>query len=75
SLHQILTKGSLVKIATDHQEYSKWIMNKFEETNKFAPIFKKGFTKKPYSGHIETYFEQKKRQEGFPPIFMHFRKV
>lgn len=75
ALAKIIKPNGLVKIATDHPEYAQWIVKKFSESDKFESIFKNGFTKEPYDGHIETYFEEKKKEEGFLPIFMHYRKV
>ena len=75
SLAKILKKDCLVKIATDHKEYSEWIIEHFANNDKFEAVFENGFTMQPYSGHIDTYFENKKRSEGFPPIFMHYKKV
>ena len=41
----------------------------------FNPLFENGFTFEKQPGHIETYFEEVKRAEGFEPRFMFYKKV
>ncbi|MBT4331790.1 MAG: hypothetical protein HOD64_00795 [Candidatus Cloacimonetes bacterium] len=43
------------------------------ERDDFVSEYKKGFTREAEDGHIETYFEKKKREEGFEPYFMKYR--
>ncbi len=73
-LSEILkSEGSLV-IATDHSEYVNWIIKLFAARKDFVSKYKNGYSNIPAEGHLETYFEIKKRQEGFKPIFMEFEK-
>jgi len=72
-MHKLLAKGGFVDIATDHEDYAFWIVEHFMERQDFIPINKKGFTRETDEGHIETYFEKKKREEGFEPYFMKYR--
>ena len=72
-MHKLLTHGGFVDIATDHEDYAFWIVEHFMERQDFIPINKKGFTREADEGHIETYFEKKKREEGFEPYFMKYR--
>ncbi|MDP8202084.1 MAG: tRNA (guanosine(46)-N7)-methyltransferase TrmB [Candidatus Tenebribacter burtonii] len=74
-LHKLLIKGGIVDIATDHEDYAFWILEHFMEKQDFIPIYKKGFTREADEGHIETYFEKKKREEGFEPYFMKYRSI
>lgn len=74
-MHKMLIKGGIVDIATDHEDYAFWIVEHFMERKDFSSIYKKGFTRDPQKGHIETYFEKKKREEGFEPYFMKFRSI
>jgi tRNA (guanine-N7-)-methyltransferase len=64
-----------VRIATDHDDYTKWIVKHFKERKDFSAKFENGFTTEPYEGHIVTYFETVKLQEGFEPKFMHYKKL
>ena len=74
-LAKLLTINGIVQIATDHLEYSKWIMYKFSLSTQFESVFKNGYSMDPIDGHIVTHFEIMKRKEGFEPIFMHFRRT
>ena len=74
-LHKLLIKGGIVDIATDHEDYAIWIVEHFLERKDFTSIYKKGFTRESEKGHIETYFEKKKREEGFEPYFMMYRSI
>ena len=74
-LHKLLISGGIVDIATDHEEYAFWIVEHFTERKDFSSIYKIGFTKESDIGHIETYFEKKKREEGFEPYFMKYRSI
>ncbi len=74
-LYSILNDKGMIELSTDHEGYAKWIISKFDKCNDFESFYKNQFTKKPESDHIETYFEKKKREEGFSPYFMKYRKV
>ncbi len=74
-MHKLLTHGGIVDIATDHENYAFWIVEHFAERKDFTSIYKKGFTRESAKGHIETYFEKKKREEGFEPYFMKYRSI
>lgn len=75
TLNIMLQKGGRVEIATDHPGYSEWIIEHFKQRQDFVSLFEKSFTYEKQEGHIETYFEEIKRAEGFEPIFMFYRKV
>jgi tRNA G46 methylase TrmB len=72
-MHKLLSKNGIVDIATDHEDYAFWIVEHFMERDDFVSEYKKGFTREAEDGHIETYFEKKKREEGFEPYFMKYR--
>ncbi|MDA3814268.1 MAG: tRNA (guanosine(46)-N7)-methyltransferase TrmB [Candidatus Cloacimonetes bacterium] len=74
-LHKLLTKGGIIDIATDHEDYANWIVEHFRKRKDFTSINKKGFTRESEDGHVETYFEKKKREEGFEPYFMKYRSI
>ncbi len=74
-MHKLLCNNGVVEIATDHEEYAFWIVEHFAERKDFTSIYKKGFTRESEKGHIETYFEKKKREEGFDPFFMKYRSI
>lgn len=74
-MHKLLVPGGIVDIATDHEDYASWIVEHFSERKDFSSIYKKGFTRESAEGHIETYFEKKKREEGFEPHFMKYRSI
>ena len=74
-MHKLLIQGGIVDIATDHEDYAFWIVEHFSERKDFTSIYKKGFTRESGKGHIETYFEKKKREEGFEPYFMKYRSI
>jgi tRNA (guanine-N7-)-methyltransferase len=75
ALNLMLELGGRVEIATDHPEYSQWIIEHFDQRKDFVSLFEKGYTYEKQAGHIETYFEEIKRAEGFEPIFMFYQKV
>jgi len=72
-MHKLLIKDGVVDIATDHEDYAFWIVEHFAQRDDFVSDHKKGFTRESAEGHIETYFEKKKREEGFEPYFMRYR--
>ncbi|MDO9577791.1 MAG: tRNA (guanosine(46)-N7)-methyltransferase TrmB [Candidatus Cloacimonadales bacterium] len=74
-LHLLLQKEGIVKLSTDHEDYAGWIVRYFLERKDFSSIYKNGFTRNTPSDHVETFFEKVKREEGFPPFYMEFRKV
>ena len=74
-LHELLITNGIVDIATDHKDYAIWIVEHFKERKDFTSIYKKGFTREAENGHIETYFEKTKREEGFEPYFMKYRSI
>lgn len=75
ALYKILQPDGILKIATDHEEYGKRIIYKFNNRKDFISKYNEGFTKNPDKDHIETHFEKKKREEGFEPFFMNYRKI
>ena len=74
-MHRMLMNNGIVDIATDHEEYAFWIVEHFTERKDFTSKYKKGFTRESAEGHIETYFEKKKKEEGFEPYFMKYRSI
>lgn len=75
ALNLLLAPGGRVEIATDHPGYSEWIIEHFKERKDFKSLFEKGFTFEKQANHIETYFEEVKRAEGYEPRFMFYEKV
>lgn len=75
ALNYMLPVGGKVEIATDHKEYSEWIVEHFSVRSDYKAMFESGFTMEKQPGHIETYFEELKRGEGHPPIFMFYKKL
>ena len=73
-LSEILKPDGRLEIATDHSGYAEWIIELFAARKDFVSKYKNGYSNIPAEGHIETYFEMKKQQEGFKPIFMEFKK-
>ncbi|MBI9032466.1 tRNA (guanosine(46)-N7)-methyltransferase TrmB [bacterium] len=75
ALSLMLTPEGKVEIATDHPGYSEWIIEHFQERVDFKALFENGFSFERQAGHIETYFEEVKRAEGFEPRFMFYQKL
>jgi tRNA (guanine-N7-)-methyltransferase len=75
ALNLMLKHGANVEIATDHPDYSEWIIEHFDQRKDFEPLFEGGFTFERQEDHIETYFENVKESEGFPPRFMFYKKL
>ncbi len=73
-LSQKMKINAEIELATDHREYADWIIHHFSRRQDFASNFENGFTKIVTKDHIPTYFENKKKAEGFQPIFMKFQK-
>ncbi|MCK4957442.1 MAG: tRNA (guanosine(46)-N7)-methyltransferase TrmB [Candidatus Cloacimonetes bacterium] len=74
TLNKLLKRKGIVWIATDDEEYAKWIVEKFSKREDFVSMYEGGFSRLPEAGHIVTYFEEMKRKEGFDPYFLKFRK-
>jgi tRNA (guanine-N7-)-methyltransferase len=74
-LWKILKPEGIVELSTDHEEYADWIIQHFLERKDFESFYDKGFTRDSEERHIETFFEKRKKQEGFLPFFMKYRKV
>jgi tRNA (guanine-N7-)-methyltransferase len=70
----VLADGGDVLITTDHEDYRNWIVKHFSESPEFEAGYPEGFSREPFSGHIETHFEMKLKQKGFPPFYMRFSK-
>ena len=51
------------------------LLSNLIERKDFQSLFENGFTFEKQAGHIETYFEEVKRAEGFEPRFMFYKKV
>ncbi|MCK4655180.1 MAG: tRNA (guanosine(46)-N7)-methyltransferase TrmB [Candidatus Cloacimonetes bacterium] len=75
ALSKVLVLNGILEIATDHEEYTNWIIKLFKDRCNFISHFKDGFVRTPQESHIETYFETKKRNEGFEPFFMKYEKI
>jgi tRNA (guanine-N7-)-methyltransferase len=74
-LNTLLTSRGILEISTDHPGYKDWINEKFKSRKDFQSVFTAGFSMELPEGHIETYFELSKREEGFPPFFFKYQKV
>ena len=74
-LWKILKPGGILQLSTDHEEYADWIIQHFLERKDFESFYEKGFSRYPEEEHIETFFEKKKKEEGFKPFFMKYRKI
>jgi len=74
ALYKILKFKGVIEINTDHREYAEWIVSLFDERDDYETMYKNGFSRIPAEGHIVTHFEEKKRREGFEPLFMRFKK-
>ncbi|RLC54238.1 MAG: tRNA (guanosine(46)-N7)-methyltransferase TrmB [Candidatus Cloacimonadota bacterium] len=73
-LWQLLASNGKVFLSTDHSDYAAWIVDHFNRRNDFISIHEKGFSRTAPEDHIETHFEKMKKEEGFPPYFMAYRK-
>jgi len=74
-MHLLLKPDGAVIFSTDHEDYAMWIALHFLDREDFSTVYKNGFTRIAPSDHVETYFEKLKKEEGFPPYFMEFRKI
>lgn len=70
----LVKNGGYVEMATDHHEYAEWIVDNFSRRDDFKSIYENGYGFDPPQDHIETYFEKKKKMEGFEPHFMLFKQ-
>ncbi|MCD4829731.1 MAG: tRNA (guanine(46)-N(7))-methyltransferase TrmB [Candidatus Cloacimonetes bacterium] len=66
----LLAPGGEVIVSTDHREYAEWIQREFAAHEAYEPL---PVAPEP-KNRIVTYFENKKRQEGFEPTHMHYKK-
>lgn len=73
-LSRIMIQGGDVLITTDHEDYMRWIVDMFAGNADFTPVYPEEYSREPFSGHIETHFEKKLKQKGFPPYYMRFIK-
>jgi tRNA (guanine-N7-)-methyltransferase len=74
-LCQLLIPKGEIFISTDHPDYAIWIIDHFNDRKDFISYYKNKFSRARPDGHVETHFEKKKREEGFPPFYMKFIKV
>ena len=74
ALGRVLCSGGDVMITTDHQDYKEWIVEHFARETDFLSVFPDGFSREPFRGHIETHFEKKLKEKGFPPFYMRYIK-
>ncbi|HHE37676.1 MAG TPA: tRNA (guanosine(46)-N7)-methyltransferase TrmB [Candidatus Cloacimonetes bacterium] len=75
ALYKILKFKGVIEINTDHRDYAEWIVEIFKARDDFKVMYENGFSRIPAEGHIVTHFEEKKRREGFEPLFMRFKKI
>ncbi len=73
-LSKVLKPGGELLITTDHEDYMRWIVKHFLEHAGYETVYPAGYSREPFEGHIETHFEQKLKQKGFPPFYMKFKK-
>jgi len=73
-LNEVLKDGGEVLITTDHENYMRWIVKHFQQSELFDAEDDEGFSREPFEGHIETHFEQKLKKKGYPPFYMRFKK-
>jgi len=74
-LWTLLQPEGEIFLSTDHQEYAEWIVEHFAKRKDFANLYPGGWSSTPPEDHTETFFEKKKRKEGFKPYFMRYVKV
>lgn len=74
-LSGILEPGGTIEVSTDHAGYRDWTLSQFKKREDFSSLVPDGYTYEPEEGHVTTYFEIEKRQEGFEPCFMKYQKV
>lgn len=67
-----LRSGAEVYVTTDHEGYASWIRKHFREHELFIESYCSQGT--PWEDHIETWFGQMKKDEGFTPFFMIFER-
>ncbi len=70
ALSSLLQKDGIVQISTDHTGYSEWMMKEFSRHKDFEC-----HKEELQEDRVITFFEKVKEKEGFPPIFMWFKKV
>ena len=75
NLNILLKVNGVLEITTDHQGYAMWIKEHFDERNDFEPIYKEKYLRNPQKNHIITYFEEKKRAEGYIPYYFFYKKI
>lgn len=75
TLAEILKPAGLIDISTDHYEYALWIQKIFATASSFKSLYVQGFSREPDADHVVTHFEEKKIGEGFPPLFMKYKRT
>jgi len=71
---RILKPGGDILITTDHQDYMEWIVKSFACDQDFISVYPEGFSREPFTGHIETHFEKKLKKKGFQPYYLKYIK-
>ncbi len=72
---EILVPGGEILVSTDHPGYADWIVDLFQKRKDFQGLYPDGYSTIPFTDHIPTYFECKKRDEQEKIFYMIFRKV
>lgn len=76
SLAFILKKGAKVQVSTDHSEYAGWIAKEFSLNQHYKSLQDRPIQEEPnLQSHIETWFEQEQRRQGFEPFFMLYERI
>jgi len=75
ALYKVLKSDGEVYLSTDFKDYADWIIDHFKANDGFASFYEEGYSREPYSEHIETYFEIKHKKLGAPPYYMRYKKI
>lgn len=72
---RLLKPGAEVLVATDHQDYARWIIRHFANHNDFAWQAKsKSDWQTPPEHWVETRYQQKAKKQGREAVFFLFQK-
>lgn len=76
ALAEILIPEAQVQISTDHSEYAAWIVEEFLDNPHFVSLQDDPIQMHPnLDEHINTWFEEEQKRNGYLPHFMLYKRI
>jgi tRNA (guanine-N7-)-methyltransferase len=74
-LARIQPEGGVLQLATDHEDYSAWMLEKVLSHPNYAWTARVASDwQNPPTDWVKTRYQRKTSEEGRPPLFIHCRR-